>query len=506
MMWSDQRRWGGRTRGLLGGDRLSAAGGDRASARLPWPDPRFRMAVESGAGRAVGFADSRGGSGTHAAQGLRRRGGADRWWASCSRWDSPARRSAGTRRVRARSRARPGSRGEARELMGRYQQPRLADLEARVAALEGAPIREGAPAPEAWSDADVAALRAGLETVKVAERRDREAQRLRNVVAHIIPDAEPAVRERAVALLQETIEAGPRREPERSDALRGELLRKLEETVPRGRSRVASRGSSPEANRARSRASHALPLHRRRRLLVAATRDVAHRHRPARHAAVRGDGTPPQLRPRGRPAGRRHSRVGCTTTPTSTRPSRARPACTAARPDAPLDLRAADWVSRIAAAQRPDGYLNTWHQTHADATPFEDVRSRHELYCAGHLLEAGLARHDATGRRTAAGGRAPLREARSATRFGPRDGGSRPGTPSSSWPCSACTPPRGMPTPWHSRAASWRRAETRTVARRTASTRRTTCRSASSARPSGHAVRALYLWSAVADLVAATGR
>jgi plasmid stabilization system protein ParE len=113
----------------------------------------------------------------------------------------------------------------------RNQQPRLADLEARVAALEGAPIREGAPAPEAWSPADVAALRAGLEKVKVAERRDREAQQLRNVVAHIVPDAEPAVRERVVTLLQQTIEQA-RAEPERAGALRADLLTKLGETFP----------------------------------------------------------------------------------------------------------------------------------------------------------------------------------------------------------------------------------------------------------------------------------
>lgn len=113
----------------------------------------------------------------------------------------------------------------------RYQQPRLADLEARVAALEGAPIREGAPAPDAWSDADVAALRAGLERIKVVEQRDREAQRFRQVVAHVIPDAEPAIRERTVALLQDTIEA-VRRDPEMSGSLRGELLRKLAELFP----------------------------------------------------------------------------------------------------------------------------------------------------------------------------------------------------------------------------------------------------------------------------------
>ena len=111
------------------------------------------------------------------------------------------------------------------------QRSRLAELEARVAALEGAPIREGAPAADAWSDADVAALRVGLQRIKVVEQRDREAQRFRQVVAHIIPDAEPAVREQAVALVQETIEAA-RADPENAETLRAELLAKLKAMFP----------------------------------------------------------------------------------------------------------------------------------------------------------------------------------------------------------------------------------------------------------------------------------
>ena len=131
----------------------------------------------------------------------------------------------------------PASRGEFEALTDRLQELEtstasdLGALEARIAALEGAPIREGAPAPDAWSDADVAALRAGLERIKVVEQRDREAQRFRQVVAHVIPDAKPAARERTVALLQDTIEA-VRRDPEMSGPLRGELLRKLVELFP----------------------------------------------------------------------------------------------------------------------------------------------------------------------------------------------------------------------------------------------------------------------------------
>lgn len=126
----------------------------------------------------------------------------------------------------ARDSTLPDSQGETQALARR-----LDELAARVAAVEGAPIREGAPAPEAWTEADVAALRAGLEKVKVAEQKDRGVQRLRNVVAHIVPDAEPALREEALALLLETIEAA-RADGAQPAALRAELRAKLEEHFP----------------------------------------------------------------------------------------------------------------------------------------------------------------------------------------------------------------------------------------------------------------------------------
>lgn len=47
-------------------------------------------------------------------------------------------------------------------------------------------------------------------------------------------------------------------------------------------------------------------------------------------------------------------------------------------------------------AQRPDGYLNSTHQQIEPHLIFRD-RGRHELYCAGHLIEAAIAWHLATG-------------------------------------------------------------------------------------------------------------
>ncbi|HEU5425556.1 MAG TPA: beta-L-arabinofuranosidase domain-containing protein [Actinocrinis sp.] len=71
-------------------------------------------------------------------------------------------------------------------------------------------------------------------------------------------------------------------------------------------------------------------------------------------------------------------------------------------PDSPEGRRLADDVERIiglvADAQQPDGYLNTWFQTGKGNGPFTDLRWGHELYCAGHLIQAAVAHHRATGR------------------------------------------------------------------------------------------------------------
>ena len=48
-------------------------------------------------------------------------------------------------------------------------------------------------------------------------------------------------------------------------------------------------------------------------------------------------------------------------------------------------------------AQRDDGYLNSEHQQINPHLIFSN-RDRHELYCAGHLIEAAIAYHKATGR------------------------------------------------------------------------------------------------------------
>jgi DUF1680 family protein len=50
--------------------------------------------------------------------------------------------------------------------------------------------------------------------------------------------------------------------------------------------------------------------------------------------------------------------------------------------------QAADLMAR---AQRPDGYLNSWFQGQHPELVWKDLRWGHELYCAGHLLQAAVA-------------------------------------------------------------------------------------------------------------------
>lgn len=68
------------------------------------------------------------------------------------------------------------------------------------------------------------------------------------------------------------------------------------------------------------------------------------------------------------------------------------------RPDAALEAKADEWIAKIEAAQLPDGYLNTYHVLTALDKRWTDM-DRHEDYCAGHLIEAGIAYYKTTGKR-----------------------------------------------------------------------------------------------------------
>ncbi len=70
---------------------------------------------------------------------------------------------------------------------------------------------------------------------------------------------------------------------------------------------------------------------------------------------------------------------------------------------APSETLAADQAevtALVSGAQQPDGYLNTFVQVATGgAARFADLTSGHELYCAGHLMQAAVAQHRATGHR-----------------------------------------------------------------------------------------------------------
>ncbi|WP_030160007.1 glycoside hydrolase family 127 protein [Glycomyces sp. NRRL B-16210] len=57
-----------------------------------------------------------------------------------------------------------------------------------------------------------------------------------------------------------------------------------------------------------------------------------------------------------------------------------------------LEERFARLTERIAAAQRPDGYLSTMFGNPGQRERYSDLEWGHELYCYGHLLQAAVAR------------------------------------------------------------------------------------------------------------------
>jgi len=60
--------------------------------------------------------------------------------------------------------------------------------------------------------------------------------------------------------------------------------------------------------------------------------------------------------------------------------------------DADLDRRLRALASRVAAAQEPDGYISTMFGRPGQGARWSDPEWGHELYCIGHLIQAGVAR------------------------------------------------------------------------------------------------------------------
>lgn len=56
-----------------------------------------------------------------------------------------------------------------------------------------------------------------------------------------------------------------------------------------------------------------------------------------------------------------------------------------------------DLVTLLEAVQESDGYIYTYNQIHFPGQRWVNLQIEHEFYCLGHLIEAGIAHHAATG-------------------------------------------------------------------------------------------------------------
>lgn len=67
-------------------------------------------------------------------------------------------------------------------------------------------------------------------------------------------------------------------------------------------------------------------------------------------------------------------------------------------PDAELETIADGAIDIICAAQQENGYLDTYYIINDMSQIFTNLRDNHELYCFGHLTEAAVAYYQATGK------------------------------------------------------------------------------------------------------------
>lgn len=63
-----------------------------------------------------------------------------------------------------------------------------------------------------------------------------------------------------------------------------------------------------------------------------------------------------------------------------------------------IERKLDEWIDKIAAAQLEDGYLNTYYTLTGLDKRWTDM-DKHEMYCAGHAIEAAVAYYQATGKR-----------------------------------------------------------------------------------------------------------
>lgn len=67
-------------------------------------------------------------------------------------------------------------------------------------------------------------------------------------------------------------------------------------------------------------------------------------------------------------------------------------------PDPELEKRVDEMIELLGSAQYEDGYLNTYFTVKRPDKKWTNLQEAHELYCAGHLIEAAVAHYEATGK------------------------------------------------------------------------------------------------------------
>ncbi len=69
------------------------------------------------------------------------------------------------------------------------------------------------------------------------------------------------------------------------------------------------------------------------------------------------------------------------------------------RPDPALEAIADGAIEDVVAAQQPDGYMDTYYIINGFDRRWTNLKDHHELYVAGHMIEAAVAYFQATGKR-----------------------------------------------------------------------------------------------------------
>ncbi|NLL49437.1 MAG: glycoside hydrolase family 127 protein [Firmicutes bacterium] len=70
----------------------------------------------------------------------------------------------------------------------------------------------------------------------------------------------------------------------------------------------------------------------------------------------------------------------------------------ASHPDPEWESKADSLIDLLGRAQQPDGYLNSYYTVVEPQNRWTNLAANHELYCAGHLIEAAVAYYEATGK------------------------------------------------------------------------------------------------------------